>query len=200
MARLTEDQILWLKTQRILPNQMFDASGLSAKDRVTVMKEGGFNFYYGGAVCNSGGHSLRTKAGHCMQCDTSKIAFQSRSSSTGYVYLAGSPQTKLIKVGMSSDLSDRERKINEYIYGGARDWEILLYARTVDAGRCEFGAHGRLEAHRAEASYVRAGRSQRCYELFECGFLTAKAALIASLPVGTPVKVANEARAIALFP
>ena len=200
MAVLTSDQILWLKTQRILPSQMFDATGLSAKDRVRLMKENGFSFYFGGAHCGSGGHSLRTKAGHCIQCDTSKIVFQSRSTSPGYVYIAGSPRAQLVKVGMTIDIADRAGKLNDYAYGGAQDWELLVYAWTTDSGRCEFSTHAKLEQFGADGFYIRAGKKQVCYELFNCSYAIAKDALLSSIPNAAKVTLVNEARSKAFFP
>ena len=41
------------------------------------------------------GHRLRSRAGHCFQCDTARIAFVKRHHDTAYIYIAGSLETKV---------------------------------------------------------------------------------------------------------
>ena len=104
MVQLTNEQITFLKSQGIAPAQLFDASHTKSKaDREAQMDALELSLYFGGAACAKGGHTLRTKAGHCIQCDTSKIAYQLRHSASGYVYLAYSQSKKLTKVGFTKN-------------------------------------------------------------------------------------------------
>jgi hypothetical protein len=50
-----------------------------------------------GAPCGNAGHRLRIRAGHCVQCDPKKLAFQARHSAEQYVYIAGSVSEGLIR-------------------------------------------------------------------------------------------------------
>lgn len=48
MAKLTQEQIAF-QLQHISLSLVLDASGLSSKDRITVMEQDGKIFYFGGA-------------------------------------------------------------------------------------------------------------------------------------------------------
>src|SRR5258708_37936874 len=63
-----------------------------------------------GTPCGNGGHRLRTRSGHCVQCDPKKLAFQARHSAEQYVYIAGSGCQKLIKGGACEARPQRERQ------------------------------------------------------------------------------------------
>ena len=177
MAKLTTEQILFLKTQRISPSLLFDASGYTKSQRIAVMEAEGKLFYFGDALCKSAGHSLRTKAGHCIQCDTSKIAFQLRSSATGYVYLAYSPSTKYVKVGYSKyHPQERAELLRNEAYGNIRDWDVKRVVKFErDAGRMEFSIHARLEPYLKPISCKRKnGEVIECREIFCCELDVAK--------------------------
>lgn len=171
MAKLTQEQIAFLKLQHISLSLVLDASGLSSKDRITVMEQDGKIFYFGGALCKKAGHSLRTKSGHCIQCDTSKIAFQLRSSAKGFVYLAFSPSTKLVKVGYSKyHPQERAEMLRNEAYGNIRDWDVKRVVKfDKDAGRVEFFVHARFEAYIKPIVYKRLnGQVTECREIFSC--------------------------------
>ena len=129
MLKLTHKQIEFLKSQGISPSQVFDASTVSTKtERESRMTALELYFYYGGAECRKGGHTLRTKAGHCIQCDHSKIAYQLRSSAAGYVYLAFSKNKKLSKVGFTKNHpSERIGLLVKESYANADDWIVELH-------------------------------------------------------------------------
>jgi hypothetical protein len=171
MAQLTNEQIHFLKKQKVSPSLLFDATGLSAEERKKTMTSLEKQFYYGGAVCKTGGHSLRTKSGHCIQCDTSKIAYQQRSSASGYVYLAHSKSTNLIKVGYTkSHPQDRGKFLRDEAYGGIKDWDIKkLVELEKDAGKVEFNIHNALEQYQRPHFYEKGkGSVVECREIFSC--------------------------------
>ena len=108
MADLTRDQIDFLYSQEIPLSHVFDATGMRKVDYAKVMKDAGFSFAYGTTPCAKGGHSLRTRQGHCIQCSTSVISYQTRYRAPGYVYIAGSPGARLLKIGTTDELDRRE--------------------------------------------------------------------------------------------
>ncbi len=170
MAELTQEQLRFLRSHKIQRSDVFDGTGMTQGGYQKAMKDLEKSFVYGVTPCLKEGHTLRTKAGHCIQCDVRKIAFQLRSKTKAHVYIAGSYKLKLIKVGSSIDIDDRLRKLNEYKYGGASDWKMLASAYQDKAGRIENYIHDKLKQYSVEGSYVREGQQQQCYELFQCNF------------------------------
>ena len=170
MATLNNDQLAFLKNQHVSLSLVLDGSGLQKTEREALMNNGGHKFYYGGGACKAGGHTLRSKAGHCIQCDTSKIAYQLRSSASGYVYLAHSERNSLIKVGFSEiDPYDRVTWLQASEYGGVDDWTVVKSLRILkDAGRCEFEIHAALEQWRRPIIYFKNNREVECKEIFAC--------------------------------
>jgi hypothetical protein len=182
MAKLTPEQISFLKSHKISLRDMFDVSAMTKSEYMAAMDEAGQHFTFGGAPCKAARHTLRTKSGHCIQCDTSKIAFALRSSATAYVYIGGSFAEKLLKVGVTKDLNDRFAKLNDHRYGGGADWDLLAYVHTKNAGTVEFDTQEKLSPFSIAGVYIHVGREQACYELFRCPFSAAKEALIRSAP------------------
>lgn len=177
MAKLTQEQLLFLKSQHISPSLVFDASGYSRADRALIMEREGKLFYFGDALCKKAGHSLRTKSGHCIQCNTSNIAYQLRSSATGFVYLAFSPSTKFVKVGYSKHHpQERAEFLRNEAYGNLRDWDVKRVVRfEKNAGRVEFSIHAKLEPYLRPVVYKRAnGQIVECREIFCCDLELAK--------------------------
>ena len=171
MAQLTTDQINFLKSQRVSPSYLFDGSGLSKVQRDRAMEALDKHFYYGGAACKESGHTLRTKAGHCIQCDTAKIAYQLRNSASGFVYLAHSNSTQFLKVGYSKlHPQDRGQFLRNEAYGNINDWDIKRIAElNKDAGKREFEIHAALEKYRKAITYEKTrGKFVECYEIFHC--------------------------------
>jgi hypothetical protein len=176
MAHLTNDQLAFLKSQHVSLSLVLDGSSLSKKDRDALMDETGLKFYYGGAPCKAGGHTLRTKAGHCIQCDTSKIAYQLRSSASGYVYLAHSERNNFVKVGFSEvDPYSRVTWLQTSGYGGVNDWVVVKSQRiSQGAGKCEFDIHSALEKWRRPVVYRKHNADVECREIFACPLAAAQ--------------------------
>ena len=126
MAKLSVEQVQFFRGQGISLSNVFDGSGLSAKERIAKMSALGTPFYYyGGAACLAAGHTLRSKPGHCIQCDTSKIAYQLRHAASGHVYLAYSDSRQYAKVGFSQ-VHPEERIVflRREMYGATSDWKL----------------------------------------------------------------------------
>lgn len=200
MGELTNEQKDFLRKNRISLGDVFDASGMRKKEYMTAMEEVGKHFAFGVTPCTANGHTLRTKAGHCIQCDTSRIAYAKRYSEKGIVYIAGSIEKKLIKIGVASDKERRLVQIRHHAYGGASDWELLASCATDNAGRIEFDVHEQLKIYSQPGSYLWGGRVQSCYELFRCSYAAAKSALIrAALDAGHVRSEGNERRNIDVY-
>lgn len=177
MATLTQDQISFLESHGIAPSQVFDASRCrSAAERERRMEEQELHFYFGGALCAKAGHSLRSKKGFCIQCDTAKIAYQRRSTASGYIYLAHSATTGLIKIGFTKHHpQERAALLRDQRYANAADWDVKRLAKfDRDAGRKEFAIHAALASHQKTITYEKtAGEYVDCREVFSCDLETA---------------------------
>lgn len=167
-------------TQQGLPEELFfDVNGQSIDDYISQkMKSIGKVFAYNSRPCNEYGHTLRTRAGHCIQCDTARIAFILANVSFGTVYIAGSIKGQLIKIGTTSSKESRADSLNRTKYGNLTDWEILLSFRALGAGSIEFEIQKRLKQYAAtDIKYSHDSHDQRSYELFRCSYIRAKDSL-----------------------
>jgi hypothetical protein len=130
-----------------------------------------------GSPCGRAGHRLRTRAGHCAQCDPKKIAFQKRHSATGFVYVAFSVAQKLVKIGSTSSINTRGRTLRNQEYAGANDWRIRRWARVKNMGKVENDAHSLLKGSSSPRAYQKDGRPQQAAEVYRCHPLEAIKAL-----------------------
>lgn len=81
---LTKEEMRFMQSQGIAPDDVFDTKGRSPKAVKVEAKAAGKRLLLG-APCQAAGHRLRTRAGHCVQCDPSKIAYQRRTEVPGDV-------------------------------------------------------------------------------------------------------------------
>lgn len=146
-----------------------------------------------GSECAKARHRLRTPYGHCVQCDTSKLAYVKRHSISAYVYLARSSSERLFKIGVTEAVEQRVRQLNFERYGGAADWKALRSARAENAGKVEHHAHSLLRSHSVSAGYTKNGRTQEAGELFRCEPDTAFEAFDAALEWASPHPVSKAA-------
>jgi hypothetical protein len=130
-----------------------------------------------GARCGKGGHRLRTRSGHCVQCDIRKFVFGKVFSAEQYVYIAGSKSARVIKFGTSIDWRDRERQMRARQYGDIGDWKVLYAVKVRNAGAVEHAARRRLARLSIAASYWQDGVRQGASELLKCSFSRALAVL-----------------------
>ena len=161
-------------------NLLFNANGMSRDTYRARMKKEGKKVAYNVTPCHSG-HTLRTRHGHCIQCDKARIAFVTRNAGT--LYLAGSRSGKLFKVGFTKSKKIREESLNKKNegYAGLNDWEILLYFESIMAGEVEQKVHALLLEFKTLKSYYHEGKMQEAKELFDCPYLKLKEAIIFSL-------------------
>lgn len=174
MAGLTSDQIRFLKEQKIHLKYVFDADGLSSSEYRVIMKELNKIIAYNVSPCGREGHTLRTRSGHCCQCDTAKIAFQKRNDSAGIVYIAGSLTGKVIKIGFSKAVEVRAESLNRTKYAGFDDWNILYALKSENAGRIETRSNSLLHEYAYSIDYEHDGHWQDSYETYHCAYSKAK--------------------------
>lgn len=199
MVKLTDDQFNFLKHHQINLSELFDASGMGPTKYKRVMMKTGQHFAFGVTPCKKGGHTIRTKYGYCVQCKPDKISYMLRHGRPGNVYVAGSQARRLIKIGSSTEMDERVYNLNLFKYGGASDWVILVTAASEEAGRIEARAQERLNEFKCSSTYFRSGMETTCYELFQCSYAKAKAALVAVLPKGSEMKEHQDARILARY-
>ena len=168
MTTLSRAQINFLEEQGIPLSRVFDATGLPRKAYMNALGELEMVIATGVTPCSAAKHTLRTRAGHCAQCNTHAIAFLLRHDDPGEVYVAHSPRMGLVKVGTSKSSHSRMANLNSYGYGGASDWSVRFNRSCAKAGRVEFAAQRKLDEFRVTSTYVKTGLTVACHELFEC--------------------------------
>ncbi len=173
---LTAEEISFLKQQGISENDVLDARFMSVDERKKKAKELGKRLILK-SPCGKGGHRLHTRYGHCVQCDTSKLAFVGRYSQKLYVYIAGSLEKSWIKVGTASDIEQRERSLRSSGYAGANDWRMLLHFKVDNAGRVEHEIQSFLEKYGSSQKYIKQNKEVEVLEVFQCSFDKAHEAL-----------------------
>jgi hypothetical protein len=166
MADLTEAELRFLYTQRIDESAVMDCSWMRPHRYKGAMEREGYLFCIAPKSCYNG-HRLRSRAGHCIQCDTARIAFVKRHHDAAYIYIAGSLASKVVKVGNAIWPERRVAALNTRYYGDITDWVMLYHIKFEEAGKIEFGAHGRLFAYRRGVK-----------EIFRCNYELTRMALV----------------------
>ncbi len=162
---LTESEIAFVLSQGYEPDTVFDGRRLKAEKRRDAARAAGADIVLG-APCREAGHRLRTRAGHCCQCDTAKLAFQERYRAPGFVYIAFSERTELTKVGCAVDIEQRLQNLRNQRYGHTSDWEIVFFTPSAQSGKLESNVHRMLDDYKTHVPYEKDGASQLAIELF----------------------------------
>ncbi len=158
----------------------FEKSQIQRHDNA---KKCGCNFVIGPKCHN--GHRLKTRNGHCIECDSRRIIYKLRHEIPGAVYVATCGDYCKIgmvqKIGQTVEeaIGSREYKLNtEGGYGGNANWQIIDYREvSKGAGKVEHMAQAALSDYRVKGSYCHSGCMQSAYELFRCDPDTAIMAL-----------------------
>lgn len=179
---LTQEEKLFIKQHGLALSEIYDARGLSSRVYHDIAKEHGCLW-----VINScqRGHRLKTRSGHCIECDPRRIVFQRRYSETGILYIAVAGE--YCKVGITEnnfyDTSDsvyhRSVTLNmDDGYGNIQGWKIVKYWEVINAGRIEDDVHYLLEEYKVEdVDYWYSGEWRTAKELFKCSQKTAEDAV-----------------------
>ena len=175
--KLTPEQLNFLETQKVSLDRIFDAEGLSRSDYQPLMKEMDKIIAIGVTPCAKFSHTMRTRNGHCVQCNTASIAYLERHYDKGYIYIAGSKKEKVVKIGFASNINNREESLNNENYGEISDWKILFQVTCKNAGKIEFNTHKKLSKYLTDKSYLKNNKRNQCYEIFSCSYSLAKETL-----------------------
>ena len=177
MTTLNIEQSEFIQRQGIPLSKVFDATGLKKTQYQVQMDDLGMQVAIGVTPCQAAGHTMRSKAGHCVQCNTHHLAFQRRYVENGIVYITYSKELGLVKVGTSQNLDSRMKNLRSYAYGGAKDWEVIYSVFVPTAARFELSVHQALSIYSVDRSYLKDGFRVDCQELFSCKPETAIALL-----------------------
>jgi hypothetical protein len=171
MPRLTKDQKEFLKLYGIEMQSVFDATGLRASEWKSQMRACGALVAVGVTRCAKQGHSMRTRAGHCVMCTPSNLSFQSRWRASGEVYIAFSRSTRLVKIGVATSAEGAKGRVltlKKQRYAEVNDWELWHCEAVIDAGRVENSIHNYLAKYRESRAYLRGGKMEIAQEIFNC--------------------------------
>lgn len=169
-----QNEIEFLRHHRInIDDDVLDARYLTTSEYKVKAKAQQKDVVLSSTPCQKLGHRLRTRYGHCLQCDIKKIVHLKRYNKIGYVYLAYSNTGKIAKIGLTNDLIQRQDSLNLNThdnsgYAGYDDWKIIVHTEEVtNSGRIEHTIQNHFLEYSCERSYTREGRVQIAYEVFD---------------------------------
>lgn len=177
----TDNEIAFLRWHGIDPDGVYDGRWQSKDERHDGAKAEGKFLVLSSVPCRAAAHRLRTRAGHCFQCDPLKLVYQVRYSTPGYVYVAGSLNGRVIKIGTARDIPQRERQLRAEGYAGFSDWCVLFSVWANEAGQVETDASSRVPGQRIYRNYWKDGVQQTAIEALRCTFSDAVKAVKGSL-------------------
>jgi hypothetical protein len=195
---LTTEQEEFLKKYKIPEELLFDAQGEGMTEELKqTMSENNKAIAYNSESCpKNADHKFKTTNGICPQCDTAKIAVALKEHKPGFVYIAGSRNGKLIKVGFTNDTKDRVKTLNVTLtmYAGFDDWEVLYEAKAIAIGRIEKLIQSKLSEYKTSYQFFKSGKLQLATELYLCSFNKAKEAITELQEEGVKFTLVNERR------
>jgi hypothetical protein len=177
----TDDELRFLRFHGLAQEDVYDGRYQSKEERHDAAKAEGKFLVLSSVRCRTAGHRIRTRAGHCFQCDPLKLVYQIRHSKSGYVYVAGSLSGRVIKIGTAKYLGQRAGQLRAERYAGFADWAVLYALYVSEAGRVEHDASSRVPVKRVYRSYLKDGIEQTAIEVLKCSFSDAVKAVQASL-------------------
>ena len=175
---MNEDLLDFIEEQGLDVSLFIDAEGNPISQIREEMKANNKIFAFNSTPCQSNNHTTRSISGHCIECDTARIAFTLRHYNLGIVYIAGSIRGQLIKVGYTNNVENRVKSLNVSNIGGVNDWKILYHIQVLNAGMIEQQTQSELEPYLTELQYFHNSHLQVSKELFKCSFSKAKNMLI----------------------
>lgn len=170
--KLRADELEFLKRYGMTPADVHDGTGQTQERRRAEAKRLGKTVILG-PPCGAAGHRIQTRSHHCAQCDPKKLAFQTRHTAPGYVYIAGSKSGRVIKIGTASDMGQRHKQLCAERYGGLADWVVLFHMKVKEGGKVEQLTLSRLQRFSTARTYIKDGEYQQAGEILQCGFTVA---------------------------
>ncbi len=163
-----------IKSHKCKFSDLYDGRGQTWSQRRTGAKEADQILILRDAANSDCGHRITTRQNHCITCNPAALGFYRRHRKSGFVYIAGSPSAKAVKVGYSEyNPWERAKTLNNGKYGGLDDWIILFHVEVDEGGNVEAATHTLLSHHRHNVNYHKDGGSQMATEIFKCDFQTA---------------------------
>lgn len=178
MNELTNEQKEFLKHHNISLDKVYNANGKSPNEYRVQMKNLGKQFAYNVAPCQNSGHTLRDRSGHCIQCNPASIAFMKRNDSAGFLYIAATIKGKVLKIGFTKELSNRDASLNRTKYAGFNDWIILFAIESQVAGQVENQIKNIMEPYKEEFDYNHDGNHHDSGETYTCSYSKIKKSLL----------------------
>lgn len=167
MPELTFEQLEFLEHHGVPLSATFDADGMGPSDYGPLMSERGLWVAFNVTPCARQGHALRIRAGDCVQCRPSRLSYLRREDGWGFLYVAHSEASGLIKIGTTQQPTTRLKALQYQAHAGVKDWVLHTIKPSHRAGRAEHFLHSLLSDHRAVGrSYVKDGRLVPCKEVF----------------------------------
>ena len=167
---LNPDEIEFLTRHSIPPSSLFNATGKTKPIYQAQMRIEECDIAYGAAPCLKSGHRLRTRAGHCIQCNPANLSYQLRHNRSGEVYVAESIDGgRIVKVGSSESSATRISGLISERYAGRSDWTRTYYFGVNNMGLVELQVHAALlEYAIIDKYYLKDEQKTLCREIFSC--------------------------------
>jgi hypothetical protein len=167
---LSQDQVEFLAKHKIPERYLFNARGMRAAVCKERMSGTDYVIAYGVTPCEKSGHTLRSSAGHCVQCKPSVIAYTLRHRASGEVYVAESnTEPRIVKVGSAKSSVERISGLNSEQYAGCHDWNLKYYYGVTNMGLVESEVHAALsQLAITDRYYFKDGQKTECREIFSC--------------------------------
>ncbi|MCK1636498.1 hypothetical protein IVA95_02555 [Bradyrhizobium sp. 157] len=177
----SDDEVRFLARHGYSEEDVYDGRHQSKEGRAAAAKEAGKHLVLAGVIdrghCRSMGHRLRTRVGHCIQCKPTNIAFQRREDTPGYVYIAGSLSGRVIKIGTTGDLNQRENQMRAEALRRVKGLDCSFLRLRWQGGEFERAASSRVKGNRVYRTYFKDGIEQGAVELHLCSFSEALRAM-----------------------
>lgn len=179
---LTKEEKQFIKQHGLALSEIYDARGQTSTVYHDRAKELGCLW-----VINScyKGHRLKTRSGHCIECDPKRIVYQRRYSESGILYIAIAGDH--CKVGITeNNFNDSYESIYHRSvtlnmddgYGNISGWKIVKFWEVKNAGRIENEVHQLLAKYKEDdVEYWYSGEWRTAKELFKCSQKTAETAV-----------------------
>ncbi|MGY3449179.1 hypothetical protein ACVILH_001521 [Bradyrhizobium sp. USDA 4353] len=96
--------------------------------------------------------------------------FRNRHYAPGYVYIAGSLEHRVLKIGTTVNIGAQEKRLRRTKYGSIGDWRLLYFVKVSEGGRIEHDARRILRRHQVLRMYDKEGHRQKAREMVGCRF------------------------------
>lgn len=167
---LNAEEIEFLAKNSIPPSTLFNAVGKATSYYQEQMRIEDCDIAYGTVPCQKSGHRLRTRSGHCVQCNPTNLSYQLRHKKSGEVYVAESiAGGHMVKVGSSETSAKRISGLISERYAGRTDWIRKYYFGVNNMGLVEFQVHAALSEYAiTDRYYMKNDQKALCREIFSC--------------------------------